>query len=159
MASKSKVGKELLGGKFSFVNENEVKCKYCQAVFKYHQSTSSLNYHLRNKHPFSTSAASSETSVAGKRKSEASTSSGTDAAQGTRQTTLLETAANQRPMEQWKIDGLTNRIAKWVAKDSRPTNIVNDEGLEDIIRYSMMLTFIWSLNTISICVGAYLSLE
>ena len=89
----------MLGGKFSFVSDNEVKCKYCEAVFKYHNSVSSLSYHLRNKHPFSASAPSCEPSVAGKRKSDALTSSGTEATPGTRQTTLLETA-NQRPTEQ-----------------------------------------------------------
>ena len=125
MAAKSKIGKELLGGKFKFVSDNEVKCQYCNAVFKYHKSASSLNYHLRNKHPFSISAKTSEPSFALKPKSQS---------HANRQPTLLETASNQKPMEQWRIDGLTNRIAKWIAGDSRPVNIVGDEGLQEIIR-------------------------
>lgn len=53
MATMSKdANKELCDGKFKFRNDSEVVCQYCQKIFKYHGSLSSLRYHLANKHPF-----------------------------------------------------------------------------------------------------------
>jgi len=36
-------------------------------------------------------------------------------------------------MEQARYDGITNAITKWIAMNSRPTNIVTDDGLQAVI--------------------------
>ena len=52
----------LLDGKFHFkklrdglVDKTKAVCTDCQAEFSYHQSTSSLNYHMQAKHTASSS--------------------------------------------------------------------------------------------------------
>ena len=53
----------LLDGKFYFkklrdgsVDKTKAVCTDCQAEFSYHQSTSSLNYHMQAKHTASSSS-------------------------------------------------------------------------------------------------------
>jgi zinc finger BED domain-containing protein 1 (E3 SUMO-protein ligase ZBED1) len=119
----SKAEKSVLNGKFIFKTSDTVFCKYCKKEFKYHRSNSSLTYHLRTKHAFiahhepSTSAATS-----------------TKAVLAPRQTTLVELQEIARPMDPGKYSSITNAIARWVAENGRPINIVTDEGLQDVIR-------------------------
>ena len=47
-----RIGKEILKGAFRFNTEDTVICKYCKKEFRYHNSNSSLSYHLRTKHAF-----------------------------------------------------------------------------------------------------------
>jgi zinc finger BED domain-containing protein 1 (E3 SUMO-protein ligase ZBED1) len=115
--------KTVLNGKFIFKTSDTVVCKYCKKEFKYHRSNSSLNYHLRTKHAFvahdepSTSAASSTRVVS-----------------APRQTTLVELSEMARPVDSAKYNNITNALARWVAENNRPINIVTDDGLEDVIR-------------------------
>jgi len=78
---------------------------------KYDRSTSSLSYHLRTKHAFV---------------------SGTNVAHSsTFQPSLSEM------LEQARCDSISNSIAKWIATNSRPINIVEDDG---------WLLFVWHLG-------------
>ena len=36
-------------------------------------------------------------------------------------------------MEQSKFDAITEATAEWIVMNDRPTNIVTDEGLQDVI--------------------------
>ena len=47
---------------------------------------------------------------------------------------LMELKEKAQPMEQSKFDAITKAIAKWIAMNGRPTNIVTDEGLQYVIR-------------------------
>ena len=108
--------KPLLNGQFIFKNDDTVVCVHCQGEFKYHRSTSSLSYHLRTKHAFMTSMPS--------------TSSRTQA----HQPTVFEMYERAKPMDQGRYNSVTNAIAKWIAMNGRPTNIVSDDGLQTVIR-------------------------
>ena len=46
----------------------------------------------------------------------------------------MELKEKAQPMEQSKFDVITEAIAKWIAMNGKPTNIVTDEGLQDVIR-------------------------
>jgi len=48
--------------------------------------------------------------------------------------TLRDVNERGKPMHQAKYDQLTNCIAKWVAQDCRPLNVVEDDGLQKLIR-------------------------
>ena len=50
-----------------------------------------------------------------------------------RQPTLMESKEKAKSMEQSKYDAITIAIAKWIAMNGRPTNMVTD-GLQDVIR-------------------------
>ena len=112
----NKKRKALLGGQFTFKDEDTVVCVHCKNEFTYHRSTSSLSYHLRTKHAFVHWPSSS----AGDTSKE--------------QPTLPEMYEKAKPMDQAKYDGITNAIAKWIAMSGRPTNIVTDDGLQNVIR-------------------------
>ena len=45
----------------------------------------------------------------------------------------MELKEKAKPMEQSKFDAITKAIAKWIAMNGRLTNIVTDEGLQDVI--------------------------
>ena len=47
---------------------------------------------------------------------------------------LMELKEKAKPMEQSKFDAITKAITRWIAMNGRPTNIVTDEGLKDVIR-------------------------
>ena len=110
--------KTLLDGKFIFVNKTTVVCMYCTKQFKYHHSTSTLQYHLRNKHPFSLS----------------SQKGNGDSHTQARQLTLDNVTDLGKSMKPDKYDQITNCIVKWIAQDCRPINIVEDHGLQELIR-------------------------
>ena len=106
---KSTNRKPLLNGQFTFKDDETVVCKHCNGEFKCHRSTSTLSYHLCTKHAFV---------------SLTSSSSGTNTTQtAARQPSLSDMFERARPMEQARYDSITNAIAKWIATNSRPTNI------------------------------------
>lgn len=76
----------------------------------YHHSTSSLKYHMQAKHTFGRSLSSSNVWPA--------------TLNNVRRQTMDQPASNK----------LTVAIAKWIATACRPINIVEDEGLYNIIR-------------------------
>ena len=113
----------VLNGKFRFkklqngsLDKTKVVCTYCSDELSFHRSTTSLKYHLRAKHIFANTDANTET-----RSSRA------------RQATLAE-CSTAGSVNKTTTTKLTNAIAKWVAIDCRPINIVEDKGLRDIIQ-------------------------
>ncbi|KAL7880597.1 hypothetical protein SRHO_G00028510 [Serrasalmus rhombeus] len=106
--------KGLLNGKFHFKSLPDGsldKTKaVCQAEFSYHQSTSSLKYHMEAKHTFGSRFSSGNV----------------------RQTTLDN--VRWQTMDQPTSNKLTVAIAKWIATACRPINMVEDKSLHDIIR-------------------------
>jgi len=116
------IGKTILNGQFSFKSKDVVVCKYCKREFKYHRSNSSLSYHLRTKHAFTTRAGISETD---KNKKELHGG----------QTSLIQFGGSAKTMNQEKYDNLTIALTRWIALNGRPVNIVTDEGNNLIILY------------------------
>ena len=114
--------KEVVGpldGKFEFkknkdgtLNKQAVICTLCKKEFSFHRSTSSLKYHINAKHAFVGSSSS------GARPG------------GLVQTTLTEGRALSKSIS----ENLTQKIAKWIAKDCRPINIVEDKGLAEVLQ-------------------------
>lgn len=98
------------------VDKSKVQCSICLKEFNYHLSTASLSYHLQAKHPGVAPNASqlSKTQL--------------------RQSTILECGSCCRPLDESTSKKLTTAIARWVATDCRPVNIVEDSGLRDVIR-------------------------
>ena len=114
--------KEVVGpldGKFEFkknkdgtLNKQAVICTLCKKEFSFHRSTSSLKYHINAKHAFVGSSSS------GARPG------------GLVQTTLTEGRALSKSIS----ENLTQKIAKWIAKDCQPINIVEDKGLAEVLQ-------------------------
>ena len=50
-----------------------------------------------------------------------------------RRSTLAEIEGKAKPMKQSEFDAITKAPAKWIGNNSRPTNIVTDEGLQDVM--------------------------
>src|SRR4029434_4349350 len=101
----------LLGGKFLFKRQNDrtidkikVVCSICQAEFRYYRSSSSLSYHLREKHPTESSPR----------------------LDGCKPTLHDFSRKITRPVRE--------KVTIWVAGDCRPINIVEDGGLTEVIR-------------------------
>jgi len=108
--------KYIMDGKFYVKNENTAVCTICNKEFKYHRSLTSLQYHLSNKHVFTklpSQVASSSTST---------------------QPTLSSFLQNNKPVSKARSDAITESIAKWIAKDSRPLSVVADSGLQKVLK-------------------------
>ncbi|XP_040208642.1 E3 SUMO-protein ligase ZBED1-like isoform X2 [Rana temporaria] len=108
---------KILNGKFTFkklpngsIDKTKVICGFCGCELSYHRSTSSLKYHLMAKH----------------------TADGNSPLPGQSQATM--DVFRQKHMDTTTKNKLTAAIAKWVATACRPVNVVEDEGLADIIR-------------------------
>ncbi|KAI7807100.1 putative zinc finger BED domain-containing protein 1-like [Triplophysa rosa] len=97
--------------KDGIVNKHVVVCSHCRKDFSFHRSTSSLKYHLNTKHSFVGASTSG-------------------VMPGMRQSTLTE----RRPLSKSTSGKLTDTIARWIAKDCRPINIVEDTGLAEILK-------------------------
>jgi len=138
----------VLDGKFLFRQKDDgsldktvVSCRYCDKIFNYHQTASSLRYHLRNKHPFvnlgETFSASASTAVDVDTTDapQPSASSGVRVASVKRQSTLpsLMEPKKAKLLED-KRDAITNAILIWLAKYCRPLNAGSDDGLQHMIR-------------------------
>ncbi len=98
------------------VDKSKVQCSICLKEFNYHRSTTSLSYHLQAKHP----GVAPDTSQPSEPQ--------------LRQSTILECGSRCRPLDESTSKKLTTAIARWVATDCRPVNIVEDSGLRDVIR-------------------------
>lgn len=121
----------ILGGKFSYLkgSKNKVKCNICSKEFSYHHSTSSLKYHLTSKHANVGSATST-----GDKTSEGA------AAQGNPTTTgeQLTLDVSFKPLTQSRINNLTKAMTLWIARDSRPMSIVEDEGFIKLMKTAVL---------------------
>ncbi|XP_060758390.1 E3 SUMO-protein ligase ZBED1-like [Neoarius graeffei] len=121
--SKEPVGP--LDGQFEYkknkdgtVNKHIVVCSHCRKDFSFHRSTSSLKYHINAKHSFVGASTSG-------------------VLPGMRQTTLTE----HRALSKTTSDKLTDTIARWIAKDCRPINIVEDTGLAEVLKVATFDAF------------------
>jgi hypothetical protein len=113
----------ILNGKFVFqklangeIDKTRVMCIHCAKEFKYHNSVSSLNYHLSAKHAFVNKAGASDMNT------------------GLIQTKLDQTCESTKPMSSAKHNDITNALARWIAQSGRPINIATDAGLQEVIR-------------------------
>lgn len=121
----------LLQGKFVFkklpsgdLDKNKVVCTLCKAEFAYCRSSTSLKYHLNAKHP-------------GANVEDAKPSTSTVAPGGksrVRQTTMFECTNRGKPISEALSEKLTNLLARWIAINSRPISVVEDEGLQLILQ-------------------------
>nr|XP_024654066.1 zinc finger BED domain-containing protein 1-like [Maylandia zebra] len=116
-----------MNGKFVFhkrpdgtIDKGKVVCLECKKEFAYHRSSSSLAYHLNAKHPAASAATASSEDV----------SNIASQSKAFRQTKLENTPR----MSKSATDRLTNVIAKWIAMNCRPINIVEDEGLTEVLQ-------------------------
>ena len=100
----------------------KLSCSLQHVVYKcelkYHRSTS-FTYHLYGKHTFSDG-------------DHLMISANCKPSQ--HQPTLMELKEKAKPMEQSKFDAIIKAIAKLIDMNGRPTNIVTDEGLQDVVR-------------------------
>lgn len=120
----------LMNGKFTFhkrsdgtIDKGKVICLLCKKEFAYHRSSSSLAYHINAKHPVESAAPANV--------SREDASSLVSHNKLFRQTKLEESTLR---MSKSATDKLTNVIAKWIAMNCRPINIVEDEGLKEVLQ-------------------------
>ena len=116
MEHKSRNMSSILGGTFLYIVgsvNKKVKCNICHKEFSYHHSTSSLRYHLTNFHP---TAQKSLPTAANDKQQQLTLNSFT------------------RPVTQYRSDRITNAIARWVAMNARPMNIVKDSGFINLLQ-------------------------
>ena len=97
------------------VNKHVVVCSHCRKDFSFHRSTSSLKYHLNAKHSFVGASTSGDKP-------------------SMRQTTLTE----RKALSKSTSEKLTDTIARWIAKDCRPINIVEDTGLAEVLKVATL---------------------
>ncbi|XP_038149644.1 E3 SUMO-protein ligase ZBED1-like [Cyprinodon tularosa] len=107
----------ILNGKFSFkklpngsIDKTKVICVFCRCELSYHRSTTSLKYHLMAKHSADLNSPPP------------------------RQSQVTMDDFRQKRMDTLTKNKLTAAIAKWVATACRPVNVVEDEGLANIVR-------------------------
>lgn len=132
----------ILNGAFEYKpgHKDMVICVKCSKEFKYHHSTSSLKYHLKNSHAFSTStgASTSSTDTDTNTKSDSPHTSTSSTSSAGAKRTFTQVHLDQFPpfskITPTKQASLTNALAFWIAKDGRPISITEDEGLQDLIR-------------------------
>ncbi|XP_047243631.1 E3 SUMO-protein ligase ZBED1-like [Girardinichthys multiradiatus] len=120
-----------MNGKFTFqkhpdgtIDKGRVICLICKKEFAYHRSSSSLAYHINAKHPVASAAAT--VNVSSKDISNLASHS-----KALHQTKLEE---NTPRMSKFATDRLTNVLAKWIALNCRPINIVEDKGLTEVLQ-------------------------
>lgn len=106
-----------LAGKFGFkvncrgevCNPKQVHCPQCKKVFTYCGSVSSLQYHLRTKHPGQPQESSQKT-----------------------QTTI--DAYTARPLSTTKEESIAQALVTWIVSSSHPLSIVEDDGLAHVLK-------------------------
>ncbi|MEQ2282955.1 hypothetical protein AMECASPLE_006181 [Ameca splendens] len=98
--------------------KGRVICHLYKKEFAYHQSSSNLAYHINAKHPVASAAATVNVSSE-------DISNLASHSKALRQTKLEE---NTPRMSKSATDRLTNVLAKWIAMNCRPINIMEDEG-------------------------------
>ncbi|XP_024131523.1 zinc finger BED domain-containing protein 1 [Oryzias melastigma] len=124
----------IMGGKFVFrrhpdgtVDKSKVMCVLCTKEFAYHRSISSLVYHINAKHPFVGAATTAASSYEANNK-EASTR------EASHSKPLRQLAENMTRTTSPVSDKLTNALAKWIVTNHRPIDIVEDEGLAEVLQ-------------------------
>ena len=91
------------------IDHHEVICTHCRKEFTFHRSTSSLKYHINAKHSLVGDSTASSSATP----------------------SLRQTLTERRGLSKSTSDKLTDTIAKWIAKNCRPINIVEDTGFTE----------------------------
>lgn len=125
--------KEHFGYKLSvegnIINGNNVCCIHCDKSFAYHGSNTSLIYHIQNMHPAQYQKLQLKKSVSFNNLMAASSSKQTKMSQFLNHSDLPVSATIQRDL---KI-----LLASWIATSGRPISIVEDNGLQKVLRRAL----------------------
>ena len=119
-----------MNGKFTFqkrpdgtIDKGRAICLLCKKEFAYHRSSSSSAHHIDAKHPVASAATANVSSE--------DVSNLASHSKTLRQTKFEE---NTPCVSKSATDRLTNVLAKWIAMNCRPINIVEDEGLTEVLQ-------------------------
>lgn len=112
-------------------NADNVYCLHCDKSFAYHGSNTSLTYHIQNKHPLHYQKLQIAKSV--------SSSKYTTALPFTPKQTKLSQFCRQsdRPVSATVQRDIKISLANWIASSGRPISIVEDVGLQQVIRIAI----------------------
>lgn len=102
-------------------DKGKVFCLHCNQKFSYCGSSSSLQYHLRAKHPLRDIATASPSSS---KSSE------------NKQFKVTDFLQSEKVNAKKQLD-ITNAIAYWIASSGRPLKIVEDKGLERVLQIAL----------------------
>jgi hypothetical protein len=114
-----------LKGHFVFRSDsgpNILHCVHCKKQFSFRGSNSSLTYHLQHKH-------FDQYKLMEKRDKTAST---------IKQTKLTGFVQEKsKPVSKSLANDLKIALTKWIATSGRPVSIVDDEGLQEVLRIAL----------------------
>jgi hypothetical protein len=104
--------------KFKLNSENVVICNFCKKEFKFHNSTTSLMYHINNKHTGAKKQSQHSLEVK---------------PVGPINNFLLKGA----PLSNDRITSINTALINWLAGSGRPANIVDDEKFKNFMRVAV----------------------
>jgi len=112
----------------TYLNPESINCLHCNKAFAYHGSQTSLKYHLQHAH------ASHYQKICYKLPKNEETLS----TSATKKSKIDEYfCQTQRPTTTELLQNITESLAKWIAKSGRPISVVEDEGLQTILRIAL----------------------
>lgn len=114
----------LLGGKFFINASKKAECKLCGKEYVYKNGTSSLQYHLMNKHSVSSSSKNTKNSSG-------------EAKQQTSQIQSRISSFTVQPVTPAKKNELSDLMLRWIVKKSRPLSMVDDPEFCDLMRCAL----------------------
>ena len=112
-------------------NADNVYCIHCDKSFAYHGSNTSLTYHLQKKHLLQYSKLQPTKSASfGQLTAAASSTS--------KQTTLSHFCRrSNQPVSVTLQRDITISLTKWIASSGRPISMVEDDGLQQLLRTAL----------------------
>lgn len=111
-------------------NASKVYCIHCDKLFAYHGSNTSLTYHLQSKH--------SQQYLKLQLSKSASSNSLMAALSTSKQTTLTKFClSSDKTVSATVQSNITISIANWIASSGRPISIVEDDGLQQVLRTAL----------------------
>ena len=133
------MSKQVLDGQFTIFKQGEsskARYSYCEKIFCYHHSTSTLKRHLLTAHPSKGKRLESATrSTTSSNKSSNNNNSIDDDVQlgSSHPTKLVQTKLGFRCLSDEKKQLLTKYITYWISKHARPCSIVEDTGFKKLL--------------------------
>ena len=114
-------------------NADNVYCIHCDKSFAYHGSNTSLTYHLQKKHLLQYSKLQTTKSASLGQLTAAASSTCTS-----KQTTLSQFCRrSDQPVSATVQRDITISLAKWIASSGRPISIVEDDGVQQLLRTAL----------------------
>ena len=112
-------------------NADNVYCIHCDKSFAYHGSNTSLTYHLQKKHLLQYSKLQpTKSALFGQLTAAASSTS--------KQTTLSHFCRrSNQPVSVTLQRDITISLTKWIASSGRPISMVEDDGLQQLLRTAL----------------------